>query len=116
PPFPFSPVGFSELIDLVLAFDRRYRLSSPTPSPLKGFCWAKEMIMETRMTTRVRRIFFIVGHLRGCPKLKILLSDANQIAPVPPLRLCASAVKIFKRRGAEAQRRRKDFLEFHSIH
>jgi hypothetical protein len=36
PPLPFSPVGFSALIERVLALDSRHRLPSVIPKPLKS--------------------------------------------------------------------------------
>lgn len=39
PPFPFSPVIFSGLIDLVLASDNRYKLPKFGLSPLNSCAW-----------------------------------------------------------------------------
>jgi hypothetical protein len=55
PAFPFSPVKFSALIDLVFAFDNLERLDKPIPSPLNSCARTPiaQVLMEMTMTKRL---------------------------------------------------------------
>ena len=58
PPFPFSPVKFSGLIERVSASDRVARFPRFMPSPLKSYCCARAVIEDNPPTSAAVRMCF----------------------------------------------------------
>src|SRR5690554_4556575 len=57
PPFPFSPVKFSGLIERVSALDSRYRLPIFISRPLKSRFWEKTVVVNAIQKRKKKVVF-----------------------------------------------------------